>query len=58
MEQLSYIKYLGGLLGVLGGLVIWNPIIALSFLAGNALVILALDISIVRWKSSKTNKLT
>jgi uncharacterized membrane-anchored protein YjiN (DUF445 family) len=33
-EQLNYIKYLGGALGALGGLVIWQPIPAvLTFLA-------------------------
>lgn len=32
-EQLNYIKYLGGVLGAIGGLVIWRPFLALgSFL--------------------------
>jgi uncharacterized membrane-anchored protein YjiN (DUF445 family) len=29
-EQLNYIKYLGGVLGFFGGLVIWQPVIALT----------------------------
>lgn len=32
IEQLNYIKYLGAVLGVLGGLVIWNPLISLIVL--------------------------
>ena len=32
-EQLNYIKYLGGVLGVLGGFVIWEPLVALSTFA-------------------------
>jgi hypothetical protein len=31
-EQLNYIKYLGGVLGVVGGLVIWEPKLALGVL--------------------------
>lgn len=29
-EQLTYIKYLGGVLGFFGGLVIWQPVLALT----------------------------
>jgi len=32
-EQLNYIKYLGGVLGSLGGLVIWRPLLALTAFA-------------------------
>lgn len=32
-EQLNYIKYLGGVLGFFGGLVIWQPVIALTLFA-------------------------
>jgi uncharacterized membrane-anchored protein YjiN (DUF445 family) len=32
-EQLNYIKYLGGVLGSLGGLVIWRPLLALAAFA-------------------------
>ncbi len=31
-EQLNYIKYLGGVLGCIGGLVIWQPILSLTTL--------------------------
>lgn len=29
-EQLNYIKYLGGILGLLGGLIIWEPFVAIG----------------------------
>lgn len=32
IDQLNYIKYLGAILGVLGGLVIWNPMVSLLML--------------------------
>lgn len=32
IDQLNYIKYLGAILGVLGGLVIWNPLVSLLVL--------------------------
>ncbi len=32
IDQLNYIKYLGAILGVLGGLVIWNPMVSIVFL--------------------------
>lgn len=39
-EQLNYIKYLGGVLGFFGGLVIWQPVLALAVfgLVGGALL--------------------
>lgn len=42
-EQLNYIKYLGGVLGLVGGFVIWNAPLALSFLGAVGLVLYALD---------------
>ncbi len=42
-EQLNYIKYLGGVLGVVGGLVIWQPVLALAFLGTLLLVLITLD---------------
>lgn len=41
-EQLNYIKYLGGALGCIGGLVIWRPFLALGIFAvfGGALFLL------------------
>ncbi len=42
-EQLNYIKYLGGVLGTIGGLVIWQPIPALIFLGVVGVMLLGLD---------------
>lgn len=43
LEQLNYIKYLGAILGVFGGLIIWNPILALSGLLLTGIIIFGLD---------------
>lgn len=42
-EQLNYIKYLGGILGVIGGLVIWQPVSSLIVLGTLTALILGLD---------------
>lgn len=42
-EQLRYIQYLGALLGAIGGLVIWSPLIAISLLSVCFLFIWGLD---------------
>lgn len=42
-EQLRYIQYLGGILGVIGGLVIWEPVVSTIILAGLAILIFLLD---------------
>ena len=42
-EQLNYIKYLGGLLGVLGGLVIWQPVLSMLVFAAVIGSVWALD---------------
>jgi len=42
-EQLRYIQYLGALLGAIGGLVIWSPIVSLILLGGLLLFIWSLD---------------
>ena len=42
-EQLNYIKYLGSVLGCLGGLVIWQPVFALGLFAVVASIVLGLD---------------
>ena len=42
-EQLNYIKYLGGVLGLLGGLVIWEPAAALTLFGTVGLTIWGLD---------------
>jgi uncharacterized membrane protein YheB (UPF0754 family) len=45
-EQLNYIKYLGGVLGTFGGLVIWNPPVALGTLGTASLLVLGLDVAL------------
>ena len=42
-EQLTYIKYLGAVLGVVGGLVIWQPAASLLLLASGGLLLYAAD---------------
>ena len=42
-EQLNYIKYLGGLLGLLGGLVIWQPLLSMAVFAAVIGTVWALD---------------
>ena len=43
-EQLNYIKYLGGVLGCIGGLVIWQPLPSLLTLGAIGGVIFGLDV--------------
>jgi len=43
MDQLNYIKYLGAILGVLGGLFIWNPLVATAIIGSLAAVLLLFD---------------
>jgi len=47
-DQLRYIQYLGALLGAVGGLVIWSPLIALVILGGLFLVIWSLDLLLMK----------
>ena len=49
-EQLNYIKYLGGVLGFFGGLVIWNPPLALTVFGVLGLTLYALDVALMRVK--------
>lgn len=42
-EQLNYIKYLGGVLGFFGGLVIWQPLPALIFFGVAGAIVAGLD---------------
>jgi len=42
-EQLNYIKYLGGILGFVGGLVIWEPVLSLTVFATLGLTLYAVD---------------
>jgi uncharacterized membrane protein YheB (UPF0754 family) len=50
LEQLRYIQSLGGVLGTIGGLVIWSPIIAIPGLAASIAMIWLSDALISRWK--------
>lgn len=47
-EQLNYIKYLGGVLGLLGGFVIWQPLLALGTFTTLGLAVYALDEALYR----------
>lgn len=51
-EQLTYIKYLGGILGVFGGLVIWQPVLSLVSLTILCLGLWGLDEALVRARRS------
>jgi len=51
-EQLNYIKYLGGVLGALGGLVIWQPLPALVAFGGIGLILFGLDEALDRMRRS------
>ena len=51
-EQLNYIKYLGAVLGVAGGLIIWAPAVALAIFTGLGLLIYALDEVLYRARST------
>ncbi len=42
-EQLNYIKYLGGVLGCIGGLVIWQPVPSLIALGVIGMLIYGID---------------
>jgi len=42
-EQLHYIQYLGAVLGVIGGFVIWEPLLSVIVLASLSLIILLID---------------
>ena len=47
-EQLNYIKYLGGALGVLGGLVIWQPVPAVILFSGLGGILFVVDEALYR----------
>jgi len=42
-EQLNYIKYLGAVLGIVGGLIIWTPVLALIVVTTLGLLLYAVD---------------
>lgn len=51
-EQLTYIKYLGGILGLFGGLVIWQPLLSLGVFTALVLMLWGIDEAIVRTRRS------
>ncbi len=51
-EQLNYIKYLGGILGFFGGLVIWRPLLALAVFGVVGGVLFALDVVLLRARAA------
>jgi hypothetical protein len=51
-EQLNYIKYLGGVLGCVGGLVIWEPVAALVVLGSLGVLLVGLDRLLTRRRVS------
>ncbi|MFN3596027.1 MAG: DUF445 domain-containing protein [Rubricoccaceae bacterium] len=51
-EQLNYIKYLGAILGMLGGFVIWQPVGALVVFVAAGLALWGLDEALVRLRRS------
>ncbi len=52
-EQLNYIKYLGGVLGAIGGFVIWQPVLALGVLGGIVALAWGLDAILYRQQHKK-----
>lgn len=50
-EQLNYIKYLGAVLGVVGGLIIWAPAAALATVTTIGLIVYAVDEALFRTRS-------
>jgi hypothetical protein len=51
-EQLNYIKYLGAVLGIVGGLIIWAPAPALTVVTTIGLVVYGVDELLFRTQSS------
>lgn len=47
-EQLNYIKYLGGVLGCVGGLVIWRPVFALVMFSIAGVMLYLVDLTVFR----------
>ncbi|PAP76224.1 DUF445 domain-containing protein [Rubrivirga marina] len=52
-EQLNYIKYLGAILGVFGGFVIWQPLGALVLFVTIGLALWGIDEALVRARRSR-----
>ncbi len=51
-EQLNYIKYLGAVLGIVGGLIIWAPAMALTVVTTIGLLVYAADEILYRSRST------
>ncbi len=51
-EQLNYIKYLGAVLGVIGGFIIWAPTASLAVFTTLGLTIYAVDETLYRMRSA------
>ncbi|NNE48506.1 MAG: DUF445 family protein [Rhodothermales bacterium] len=54
-EQLNYIKYLGGVLGCIGGLVIWRPLFALAAFAMAGVALYSIDVLLLRLTSARSS---
>lgn len=55
-EQFNYIKYLGGVLGILGGLVIWQPLPALLLFGVLGVLIWGIDEVLMRYKAKRVTQ--
>ena len=53
-EQFNYIKYLGSVLGVIGGLVIWQPVPALALFGVVGVLIWGIDEALMRHRRRTT----
>jgi len=51
-EQLNYIKYLGAVLGVVGGLIIWAPAASLAAVTTVGLIVYAVDEALFRARTA------
>ena len=54
-EQLNYIKYLGGALGAIGGLVIWQPVPSLILFAVSGAILFGADELIYRFRQRSSS---
>ena len=52
-EQLNYIKYLGAILGVFGGFVIWQPVGSLVLFVSVGLALWGIDEALVRARRAR-----
>lgn len=52
-EQLRYIQYLGAVLGTVGGLVIWEPLLSIIFLAAAGILLVSADMLLHRLREKR-----